>query len=376
MTRTTPELAPPSPNFRATPTGGRLATTYDLACNRPHTRRIFSGIGFRTCDPPVPRFWLYISSFVIALVVLQTTGNESPKCNQSDKSLSYLDAASDLIIKAKSFYPVCPVESVNRTSSPMDCAEVLRNGYNESGVYTIWPKSRVTNDKSIDVFCDMDTDGGGWTVLQRRGNFRRPNDYFFQDWASYKTGFGDIEKDFWIGNDNIFALTNQRLYSIRFDMKAVDGEKRHALYDTFWIDDENNKYTLHIKDYSGDAEKQHSCINSTISSCLQHGRYYIGNQKIWITPPVLSIREHWMTAAAIASSTEAKILVANHLATARHLPNEDVLSLDDVCNAPGKQFPAFLSGSNSSFYSRCPPGIKIHWQVGSSINDKPLEYLE
>ncbi|GBM28798.1 hypothetical protein AVEN_130506-1 [Araneus ventricosus] len=48
MTRTTPELAPPSPNFRATPTGGRLATTYDLACNRPHTRRIFSGIGFRT----------------------------------------------------------------------------------------------------------------------------------------------------------------------------------------------------------------------------------------------------------------------------------------------------------------------------------------
>ncbi|GBM89508.1 hypothetical protein AVEN_43035-1 [Araneus ventricosus] len=52
MTRTTPELAPPSPNFRAKPTGGRLATTYDLACNRPHTRRIFSGIGFRTCDPP------------------------------------------------------------------------------------------------------------------------------------------------------------------------------------------------------------------------------------------------------------------------------------------------------------------------------------
>ncbi|GBM68952.1 hypothetical protein AVEN_24358-1 [Araneus ventricosus] len=53
MTRTTPEMAPPSPNFRSTPTGGRLATTYDLACNRPDTRRIFSGIGFQTCDPPV-----------------------------------------------------------------------------------------------------------------------------------------------------------------------------------------------------------------------------------------------------------------------------------------------------------------------------------
>ncbi|GBO12022.1 hypothetical protein AVEN_63619-1 [Araneus ventricosus] len=54
MTRTTPSWHT-SPDFRATPTGGRLATTYDLACNRPHTRRIFSGIGFRTCDPPVPR---------------------------------------------------------------------------------------------------------------------------------------------------------------------------------------------------------------------------------------------------------------------------------------------------------------------------------
>ncbi|GFS78613.1 techylectin-5A, partial [Nephila pilipes] len=54
-------------------------------------------------------------------------------------------------------------------------------------------------------------------------------------------------------NDNIFALTNQRLYSIRFDLKAVDGERRYALYDTFWIDDEDHKYTSHISDYSGNA---------------------------------------------------------------------------------------------------------------------------
>ncbi|GBN70773.1 hypothetical protein AVEN_84384-1 [Araneus ventricosus] len=41
----------PSTKFHATPTGGRLTTTYDLACNRPHTRRIFSGIGSRTLRP-------------------------------------------------------------------------------------------------------------------------------------------------------------------------------------------------------------------------------------------------------------------------------------------------------------------------------------
>ncbi|GBN43621.1 hypothetical protein AVEN_57013-1, partial [Araneus ventricosus] len=41
----------PSPNFRTTPAGGHLAPTYDLVCNRFHTRRIFSGIRFRTWRP-------------------------------------------------------------------------------------------------------------------------------------------------------------------------------------------------------------------------------------------------------------------------------------------------------------------------------------
>ncbi|GBN11624.1 hypothetical protein AVEN_47794-1 [Araneus ventricosus] len=67
MTRTPPELEPyfqtlthttNSPNFRATPAGGDLVTTYDLACNKLHTRRIFSGIGSRgrdlTTRPPLP----------------------------------------------------------------------------------------------------------------------------------------------------------------------------------------------------------------------------------------------------------------------------------------------------------------------------------
>ncbi|GBO11549.1 hypothetical protein AVEN_63331-1 [Araneus ventricosus] len=44
MTRPTPEPAPASPNFHTTPAGGPMVTEYDLAHNRPHTRRIFSEI--------------------------------------------------------------------------------------------------------------------------------------------------------------------------------------------------------------------------------------------------------------------------------------------------------------------------------------------
>ncbi|GBM52780.1 hypothetical protein AVEN_34194-1 [Araneus ventricosus] len=56
MTRTTPELAPPFRNFRATPAGGRLAIAYDLACSRPHTRKVFSEVGFQACEPPSVSF--------------------------------------------------------------------------------------------------------------------------------------------------------------------------------------------------------------------------------------------------------------------------------------------------------------------------------
>ncbi|GBO05018.1 hypothetical protein AVEN_266751-1 [Araneus ventricosus] len=67
MTRTTPKLAPP-PNFHATPTGGRVATTYDFACNRlaPYTadlqrNRVFEPATLRSrgrdlsTRPPRPR---------------------------------------------------------------------------------------------------------------------------------------------------------------------------------------------------------------------------------------------------------------------------------------------------------------------------------
>ncbi|XP_015905659.1 techylectin-like protein [Parasteatoda tepidariorum] len=197
---------------------------------------------------------LVILCFILFLSNCDGKGKSSSACSKEEKTVSYLDMAMEMIDKAKENY----ISSQNSkfqalTSKPLDCEELLKSGTNKSGVYVIWPQNRIMDRKPLDVYCDMETDGGGWTVIQRRGNFSMPKDYFFREWLSYRTGFGDVEKEFWLGNDNIFALTNQRLYSVRFDMKDMAGESRYALYDRFWIDDEDHLYALHISEYSGNA---------------------------------------------------------------------------------------------------------------------------
>ena len=46
----------------------------------------------------------------------------------------------------------------------MDCADILDMGHNTSGIYEIWPVNRVIGEKPVYVYCDMETNGGGWTV--------------------------------------------------------------------------------------------------------------------------------------------------------------------------------------------------------------------
>ncbi|PRD37190.1 UNVERIFIED_CONTAM: Techylectin-like protein [Trichonephila clavipes] len=65
-------------------------------------------------------------------------------------------------------------------------------------------------------------------VIQRRGKFGGPMNAFNQNWESYKDGFGTLNEEFWLG-------------------------RAYALYDKFWIDNEDQKYKLHISGYSGDA---------------------------------------------------------------------------------------------------------------------------
>uniref|UniRef100_K7G175 Fibrinogen C-terminal domain-containing protein n=1 Tax=Pelodiscus sinensis TaxID=13735 RepID=K7G175_PELSI len=82
-----------------------------------------------------------------------------------------------------------------------NCKELLARGNIMSGWYTIYPH----DCNALTVLCDMDTDGGGWIVFQRRVDGSVD---FFRDWNSYKKGFGSYLTEFWLGNDNIHLLTS------------------------------------------------------------------------------------------------------------------------------------------------------------------------
>ncbi|XP_061171671.1 ficolin-1-like [Saccostrea echinata] len=96
----------------------------------------------------------------------------------------------------------------------------------------------------------MTTDEGGWTVIQKRED---GDVDFFRTWKEYKHGFGNASKNYWIGNDAIHALTRDQNQELRVDLRRYNGEQGYAKYTTFYIGDENNKYTITVSGYSGTA---------------------------------------------------------------------------------------------------------------------------
>ncbi|XP_073822396.1 microfibril-associated glycoprotein 4-like [Musca autumnalis] len=135
------------------------------------------------------------------------------------------------------------------TFLPSNCA-MATECTETSGYYNI-TVSRY-RDHTFQAFCDYRTKGGDWLhILQRidgSENFNRP-------WTDYVNGFGAVDGEYWIGLENLYALTNydgpQELYIY---MHNFSGSTRYARYDHFVIGSAEEKYKLKLLGkYSGNA---------------------------------------------------------------------------------------------------------------------------
>ena len=134
---------------------------------------------------------------------------------------------------------------ISTTATPVaSCSSLYKSGERRNGVYTINPDGLG----SFQVKCDMQTDGGGWTVFQRRQDASVD---FYRGWQDYKNGFGDLNGNFWLGLDEIHRLTKSGQNVLRVDLTDWTNYTAYAKYGSFSVEPESDNYKLKLSSFSG-----------------------------------------------------------------------------------------------------------------------------
>ncbi|XP_069602470.1 tenascin-X isoform X1 [Ranitomeya imitator] len=164
---------------------------------------------------------------------------------------------------------------------PRDCWEQRMNGEVRNGTFTIYLGG--DKERTLTVFCDLETDGGGWIVFQRRMD---GSTNFYREWDDYKNGFGNLTSEFWLGNIALHQISSSGSYELRVDLRAGE-EVAFAVYDDFRVEDENENFRLRLGQYRGDAGDSMSYHNNMIFST------YDRDTQRRILPCAMSYRGAW-----------------------------------------------------------------------------------
>ncbi|XP_029016338.1 angiopoietin-related protein 5-like [Betta splendens] len=145
----------------------------------------------------------------------------------------------------------CSKQAKQKAVSPRgtDCTQIKAlSPQASSGLYVIQPVGVKTPFK---VYCEMRADGG-WTVFQRRSGGAVS---FKRNWAAYKSGFGTLTQDHWLGLGKVFSLTKDKTkkWTMRIDLWDHSDITAFAEYRNFRLGNEKAAYKLNVGPYRGNA---------------------------------------------------------------------------------------------------------------------------
>uniref|UniRef100_A0A3B3ZR37 Fibrinogen beta chain n=1 Tax=Periophthalmus magnuspinnatus TaxID=409849 RepID=A0A3B3ZR37_9GOBI len=148
----------------------------------------------------------------------------------------------------------CPVPVV----SGKECEDIFRRGGLESQMYLVRPDP---SSAPYRVYCDQQTQNGGWLVIQNRLDGSVD---FGRRWDDYRKGFGNIALDvgkghcqtpgeYWLGNDRISQISKMGPTTLLVEMEDWSGTKVYAQYQHFTVQSDSTNYVLAVDVYSGTA---------------------------------------------------------------------------------------------------------------------------
>ncbi|XP_029523037.1 angiopoietin-4-like [Oncorhynchus nerka] len=150
---------------------------------------------------------------------------------------------------------ICLTDQTQEQKTPLvvqgtDCTQIKTlSPRATSGVYVIQPAGVTSPFK---VYCEMLADGG-WTVFQMRTGAEV---LFNKTWAEYEQGFGNLQKDHWLGLSKVFALTKGgkgRSSTMRVNLWDFEGGTAFSEYRDFHLGSEKESYKLNVGAYKGNA---------------------------------------------------------------------------------------------------------------------------
>ena len=104
----------------------------------------------------------------------------------------------------------------------------------------------------MQVYCDMETEGGGWTVIQRRQD---GSENFYRYFNDYVAGFGDPSGELWLGLEAIHRLgptqLDRSVTTLRVELQDLQGNPGNATFETFGVLSSATGYVLSVARYSG-----------------------------------------------------------------------------------------------------------------------------